>query len=198
MQTIWASSWKNREKLAFFKDFGRFLKRSARNSHKGGVTRPSWGVTRPNTIHLHPNENPPIYSNPSPVYSNHPLALLQSHSNTLKIRKSTKVYENLRKCMKIYENSMFQYFTISILQYFNISIFQPPGPLIQPPRPLQDENLWKSITIYENLWKSIQMFFPEPSGGKSYALNSILRVPRSNSKLPGLDLPRKESRSASN
>ena len=29
------------------------------------------------------------------------------------------------------------------------------------------------------------MLFPEPSGGKSYGLNSILRVPRSNSKSLG-------------
>ena len=29
------------------------------------------------------------------------------------------------------------------------------------------------------------MFFPEPSGGKSYAPDSILKVPRSNSKRLG-------------
>ena len=42
------------------------------------------------------------------------------------------------------------------------------------------------------------MFFPEPSGGKSYAPDSILRVPKSNSKLLGLELPRRESRSEIN
>ena len=60
LQPIWAPWWKNHEKDPFSKDFGRFLKRSARNPHKGGVTRPSWGVTKPNTIrpHLPAIENP--------------------------------------------------------------------------------------------------------------------------------------------
>ena len=40
--------------------------------------------------------------------------------------------------------------------------------------------------------------FPEPSGGKSYALNSILKVPKSNSKALGSELPRRESRSEIN
>ena len=40
--------------LTILTNFGRFLRRSARNPHEGGVTRPFWGVTKPNTIHPHP------------------------------------------------------------------------------------------------------------------------------------------------
>ena len=33
--------------LTILTSLGRFLKRSAHNPHRGGVTRPSWGVARP-------------------------------------------------------------------------------------------------------------------------------------------------------
>ena len=113
-----------------------------------------------------------------------------------------KIYEKLRKSMKIYENLIFQYFNISIFQYFHgvpyspmeshIVPYSPKESHIVPYSPMEShiipyiyENIWKSIKIHENPGKSIQMLFPEPSGGKSYALNSILKVPRSNSKALG-------------
>ena len=100
------------------------------------------------------------------------------------LRKSAKIYENLRKSMKIYENIP------SIL--LQSSSNSPPGSLkpfsSSPPIPFQSfqiRKLRKSMKFYEILWKLIQIFFFEPSGGKSHAPDSILRVRRSNSKALG-------------
>ena len=102
-----------------------------------------------------------------------------------------KIHENLHRSTKIYENlvkpiiwdSMGLYGTI----WDSIGLYGTTWDSMGLSGTTWD--VWKSMkiyeNIYENLWKPIQMPFPEPSGGKSYALNSILRVPRSNSKLLG-------------
>ena len=82
--------------LTTLTNLGRFLRMSARNPHKGGVIRPSWGVTRPNTIHLHPSDD----GKSTKIYEN----LRKSTKINENLRKSTKINENLRTSTKIYEN----------------------------------------------------------------------------------------------
>ena len=120
LQPIWVPWWKNREKLPFLKNLRRFLKRSARNLHRGGVTRAFWGVTGPYFGGSRgaeppwwgvwgakpPSENPRrMRWPPTAVFVNLDRFSISHKSTKIheSLRKSTNIYENLWKPIKIYE-----------------------------------------------------------------------------------------------
>ena len=106
LQPFWTPHERKSMKSHDLTNLGRFLRRSARNQHKGGVTRPFWGITRPNTIHAHPSTSIHIHPHPSTFIHihPHPSTSIRRWKIYENLRKSTKIYENQRKSTKIYED----------------------------------------------------------------------------------------------